>query len=427
MIKKYGNILKKLLAFSLALGLGVSCFACKTCTHRDANDDGVCDSCGVEFTDGDDLSGGSSSSSSSSSDSSSDSGSSDVSTGGDGSSDGEQQASKCELCRGELTAEGECEFCDGELPSGGNTANPLNGKKILFTGNSLTYYGQTVLGGGTGVVKQSSRNKDKGYFYQFCKENGANVSVTNWAFSGHVFSEVFGGKCQQCKESKGVDVDHSAYLTDRNYDYVVMQSGPTEGSNDITFLADVENIMNFFKDEGKGGNSNTKFVLLVPHTAYGTMGPGSTPRLAQNTLNNLKTLEGQGVIICDWGRVVMDILNKDVEIPNSTVEYTNSTFVIKDGFHPNMLSGYITTLMTYCAITGERARGKTYAFCNDTSLSPKAGSAYYSFTNFIKTYYSSAKPTNFDEVFASKNDMLGIQKIIDAYLKTKPYMSYNYQ
>ena len=94
MQKKYGNIFKKFLALSLALGLAFSCFAC-ACTHRDADDNGVCDSCGVEFTDGEELSGGSSDStsssggsssgSSSSGDGSSNSSSSDISAGGNGS------------------------------------------------------------------------------------------------------------------------------------------------------------------------------------------------------------------------------------------------------------------------------------------------------------------------------------------------------
>ena len=437
MQKKYGNIFKKLLALSLALGLGFSCFAC-ACTHRDADDNGVCDSCGVEFTDGEDLSGGSSNSSSS-----------DVSTGGNGSTDEEIQDPKCETCGGELT-DGECEackpaaktcelchdeytgeqceFCDGELPSGGNTANPLDGKKIIFIGNSYTYYGQTVHNGSSNNLTQAKRTGDKAFFYQLCKNNGANVTVTNWTFDGHNLRYLFSDSCGATDKSC-VGVNHKSYLTDKYFDYVVLQPG----KNDIldgTSSADtsaVQTVLNFFRE----GNPNVKFVLLVPYHCYGSIGSGKI--LTKTYLNNLKKYESQGMIISDWGKVVEDILYNDLQVPNSTLSYTKNTFVISksasDGYHPNMLSGYITTLMTYCAITGERARGQTYAFCNDSSLNTTSVNYYFNFANYITKFYTypTGVTTNFNQVFASENDMLGIQKIIDAYLKTKPYMSYNYQ
>ena len=319
--------------------------------------------------------------------------------------------------------EGECETCDNKPVS-------LNGKKVLFTGNSLTYYGQTVLGSAGPANKVTKKQNDKGFFYQFCKENGATVNVANWTFSSHVFSEVFGGQCASCTKSQEKNINHLDYLDDRNYDYVVMQSGPTEGKNDTTFLSDVENIMNIFKDESKGGNPNTKFVLLVPYTAYGKIGPG-TPKVAKNTLNNLKTLANQGVIISDWGGLVTDILNKKVTVPGSTLTYSQNTFVVaqkaSDGFHPNVLSGYITTVMTYCAITGDKAYGKAYEFCNDPALRPSSTtSVYYNFANYIAKYYT-VGTTNFDKVFSSKTDMQGIQGLIDSHLLAKVYMNYNYQ
>ena len=397
-------ILKKVLAISFAVIIGVCSVACQgECSHRDADDNGKCDLCSVEFTDAKDK----------------------CDVCGGALTNGECEAcdksnvedEKCGSCGGALV-NGKCEACDKEEE---NEIVSLDGKKILFTGNSLTYYGQTVLGSAGAANLVTKKQNDKGYFYQLCKENGATVNVANWTFSGHVFSEVFGGVCASCTSSQGKTINHLDYLTDRNYDYVVMQSGPTEGSNDTTFLADVENIMNIFK----AGNPNTKFVLLVPYTAYGTIGPG-TPKVAKNTLNNLKTIANQGVIISDWGGVVMDILNKKVQIPGSTLTYTNNTFVVsKDGFHPSVLSGYITTLMTYCAITGERAQGKAYDFCNDPALRPSSTSLYYNFDNVIAKYYTKG-PTNFKDVFASQTDMSGIQGLIDAHLANKAYMNYKY-
>ena len=443
MKKKYVNILKKLLSISLSVFFALSCFACQTCTHRDADDNGVCDSCGVEFSDGEelngDLSSGDSSNDSSFDESDDNGGSSDDDVKNDEMceqcggelTDGECAACKpaaktCALCRDEYTGE-QCEFCDGERPSSG-TANPLNGKKIIFIGNSYTYYGQTVHNGSSKNLKQSERTGDKAFFYQLCKNNGVNVTVTNWTFDGHNIRWLFNGSCGATSKTC-VGVDHKSYLTDKNFDYVVLQPGKDD-IFDGTSAADkaaVQSLFDFFKE----GNPNVKFVFLVPYYCYGTIGSG-TPTMTKTYLNNLKQYESQGAIVSDWGKVVMDILNGTVQVPNSTLSYTKNTFVISksasDGYHPNMLSGYITTLMTYCAITGERARGKTYAFCNDSSLNTTSVNYYFSFANFITKFYTypSGVTTNFDKVFASENDMLGIQKIIDANLKLKGYKTYNY-
>ena len=63
----------------------------------------------------------------------------------------------------------------------------LSGKKIIFIGNSHTYYGNAVVQKGETVLTQSERSKDRGYFNQICKSNGISVSVTNWTFGNHRF------------------------------------------------------------------------------------------------------------------------------------------------------------------------------------------------------------------------------------------------
>ncbi len=295
----------------------------------------------------------------------------------------------------------------------------LDGKKIIIIGNSYTYYGQTVLEKTQKILKQEDRSNDKGYFYQLCQDNGMEVEVTNWTFGGHNLEWLFNGNCAANRGCDGVD--HASYLKDRNYDYVVIQ--PSSATSDLTWHTDVETIMNFFK----AANPNTKFILFVPYSCYGTI--GSSLYLMKNYLNSLKTLEQQGAIVVDWGGLVMNILNNKVRVPNATVEYCKNTFVVakslKDGYHPNLLSGYITTLMTYCAITGESAQGKTYDFCNDPALRASESSIYFNFTNFISTYYM-VDTTNFDQVFTSQKDMKGIQKLIDKHLSAKAYKKYSY-
>ena len=48
----------------------------------------------------------------------------------------------------------------------------LDGKKVIFIGNSFIYYGQVVLEKSQKYLKQSSRENDMGYFHQICAENG---------------------------------------------------------------------------------------------------------------------------------------------------------------------------------------------------------------------------------------------------------------
>ena len=324
---------------------------------------------------------------------------------------------ECGRCGNELL-KGEYEVCN--TCAEGNKG-VLNGKKIIFIGNSYTYYGQTVLEKNQSILDQATRSNDEGYFYQLCKANGVDVNVTNWTFGGHgAIRDLFSGNCVADRGCNGID--HASYLIDRNYDYVVIQAGPDRSSED-TYLTEMNKIMDFFK----AGNAETKFIVSVPYCCYGV---GTSNTLMADCLNALKTLAEQGVIISDWGGLVADILNKKVQVPNTAFEYTNTTFIVakstKDGYHPNLMSGYITTLMTYCAITGATAQAKTYDFCNDSSLNAKfAEPEWFSFQAFKSKYYMFGK-TNFIDVFSSTSEMKGIQKLVDEHLTAKAYMNYNY-
>ena len=70
-----------------------------------------------------------------------------------------------------------------------------NGDKIIFIGNSFTYYGKCVLEKGQSVYGLDKRANDKGYFYQVCKANGLEVSVTNFTFGGHALKDFYSGCC----------------------------------------------------------------------------------------------------------------------------------------------------------------------------------------------------------------------------------------
>ncbi len=324
---------------------------------------------------------------------------------------------------GEETTNDDDNAGNGEQEDDDMSITSLDGKKIIFIGNSYTYYGQTVLEKSQTYLTQESRTGDKGYFYQLCKANGMDVNVTNWTFGGHSLANLFSGNCSADRGCDGKD--HKAYLTDKSFDYVVIQTGSTEAA-DNSFSSEVETIMEFFRQ----ANPNVKFAILVPYNAYGTI--GSSICLAKKTLDSLKSWEDKGVTVIEWGRLVYDIMNGDVQIPNAKCKYEKNTFVIKksakDGYHPNQLSGYITTLMTYSALTGASAEGQPYDFCNNSALRPSGlSSKFFSFSSFISSYYTyDGAKTNYTDVFASDADMSGIQSLIDRYLEQKPYRSYDY-
>lgn len=290
----------------------------------------------------------------------------------------------------------------------------LDGKKIIFIGDSFVYYGQTVLEKATSYLKQSDRVNDKGYFYQLCKANGENVSVTNFTFGGHGLSSFCSGVCNAEKSCKGED--HFSYLIDRNYDYVVVSGQRQSTTTAESFLGDIRFIMEMFQ----AANPNVKFVYLCSSGAHNV---SVSPTFPINILNNLKTIEEWGFTIVDWGKLVADVIKGETAVPGALQSYNKNSFAIcrssSDGYHPNQLSGYITTLMTYCAITGKSAVGQTYGFAETT---------WRTFSEFKSKYYTyNGATTNYPEIFKSESDMKGLQTLIDQYLEEKAYREYQFK
>ena len=284
----------------------------------------------------------------------------------------------------------------------------LNGKKVIFFGNSFTYYGKCVLSRGQSVVSQVERSNDQGYFYRICKENGVDVSVTNFTFGGHRLWDFHSGTCAADRGHNGYD--HTQDLIDRNYDYVILQDTALLDPGVDELVTDVKAMMKLFTDV----NPDTKFVFLVDHYEY-----------THNTkwLASLKELEKMGIAIVDWGKLVYDVISGTTQVPGATMEYNQNSFIVsqsvKDGYHQNMLTGYITALMTYCAITGEKAEGQTYWFGDDDA---KFGNS--AIMAYIVEFYKDGSTTNFDKAFASEPDMVGFQKLIDQYMAEKAYKNY---
>lgn len=271
----------------------------------------------------------------------------------------------------------------------------LDGKKVLIVGNSYSFHGYAVLR--AKGLTQAQRSNDKGYFYQLCKRQGAEVSVTNWAFGDHSLWETLGNSCTR---EACYGEDHLSNLTDRYFDYVVLQ--PYEKDYDGDLLEYLEPMMAVFRE----ANPDVQFILTVPHMIY-------NHRYAW--LPKLPEIDRSRITVCNWGKMVTDILDGTVQVPNAKQQYVFATFVVsrseKDGYHQNLLAGYLTALMLYCAITGDSAVGLPYDFCNDASVNP-----LFSFDAYKKQYYTYDTFTNFAEIFGSPADMEGLQQLVDQYI-----------
>lgn len=275
----------------------------------------------------------------------------------------------------------------------------LQGKKVIFIGNSYTFCGMNVMTKQNTVLTQDKRTGDQGIFYHLCKANGIDVEVTNWSFGSHSITDLFNGMCEAERECKGEY--HEYYLKDACFDYVVLQCN-AEKTYDGDFLLLLKDAMDFFR----AANPDVKFLMHVPHMAYEKDFPW---------IDDLKELTDADFRIANWGELIYDILEGKVEVPGATQDYTFHSFVIHwsetDGFHQNILAGYLTSLMVYCAITGESAVGQPWEFTNDSSLNKS-----FDWEKKKAEHYSYDPNTNFIEIFQSEADMHGLQKLADQYL-----------
>ena len=274
----------------------------------------------------------------------------------------------------------------------------LHGKKIIFVGNSYTYFAHTVLRASGSGLTQDKRGNDEGYFYQLCKTQGAEVSVTNWTFGDHALWESLG---HSCTREACFGVDHLSYLTDRYFDYVVLQPYSSDFSSD-----DVTEYLQPMMDVFREANPNVQFILAVPHMTY---------HRSYAWKNKLPDIDRSQITVCNWGKMITDILDGTVQVPGATQQYVKNSFIVsvseKDGYHQNILVGYLTALMIYCAITGDSAVGLPYDFCNDRTIDTRFNFAVYREDRYVHDKY-----TNFIEIFESPDDMKGLQQLVDQYI-----------
>jgi hypothetical protein len=266
----------------------------------------------------------------------------------------------------------------------------LDGKKVLFIGNSFVYYG--------GAVENGSQKKtDKGFFYEICKANGENCTVYDCTYGSHHLYDFTSSGCKSGSCHDGADLLKGVPLSDIDYVFI-----SESGDNNSNFVKDVKNIIKRFP-------SSTKFVYLAHSYTYS--------KNHTKIINNLDNLQDLGVDIVVWGKLVDDVIDGRVKVPGATVSYKKTSFIKNkgDSYHPNPLAGYITAQMAYCAVTGKTAVGQMpdlYAI-GDTI---KYGKSAVGYSAYISTHYSSSSSSNFKTIMKSKADIKGLQQLMDEYL-----------
>ncbi|MBQ7036758.1 MAG: hypothetical protein IJN74_04630 [Clostridia bacterium] len=298
----------------------------------------------------------------------------------------------------------------------------LDGKKIIFVGSSSTYYGGTVARTADTNLDPvlANRVNDQGYFYQLCRAHGAEVNVVDWTFGGHDLGALLGSEpCTTRKPCEGTTPEgHLAFLTDRYYDYVIIQGGQ-HGST-------IEDSIEYFKKYTavfKAENPNVKIYCAVPHILY-------VNHRENFHIKFLSALEKEAdVTILDWGTLVWDVMTGKTEVPGAKEKYNQNSFIVSrdhtDGYHPNPLTGYLFALMTFSAITGVDAVGQPYDFCYKEESGVYPISLWLALDYFKETYYRydnketpdvNERQTNFIEIFNSEADMKGLQSLVNTYL-----------
>jgi len=268
-------------------------------------------------------------------------------------------------------------------------------QKLIFIGNSFTYWGKTVIEKSSSVTDMEQRKNDTGLFHRLCRECGTDIEVTNWTWAGHHLEDLFGKSCKNPDSCKGTC--HLPQLTDTDHDFVVVQEGsqPTRRQDLTHYLKMITEIFG-------NGSRKTRFIFLIQSRVYTMNGT--------DLLSKTEEIKALGYSVVDWGRLVFDVMNGTVKVPYAECSYTKDTFIINrsegDGFHPNMLTGYIVAAMTYCAVTGGSAKELPHAFVTDP---------VFDIEGFIKKNYILAE-TNFHNVLASENDMRGLKTLMDVYL-----------
>lgn len=262
----------------------------------------------------------------------------------------------------------------------GNKYVSLDGSRVMFIGNSFTYYGGCV------EKDKADTAADNGYFRRIAAAMGEDITVTCFTYGGKYLSDLYEMLLKKHPCHPGVGNEY-----DRIYDqdYVILQQAGADRSNTYDMA---RSIMQLFPD-------STKFCFYV-----------TTHDVSRNLVSNLAAdeklqKEGKAKYI-PLGQLAVDLWKGTVRVRDSVLTYDKNSFIVSqmtdsgkvDGWHPNYLTGYITALMVYYALTGRSAAGISNGFVS-------RGMEYYTHS-----------ASDFDKILSSENDTAEIGRLIEEYV-----------
>ena len=289
-----------------------------------------------------------------------------------------------------------------------NPYTSLDGKTVMFIGNSFLYYGGLV-------VNLDQKKDDDGMFKHLCQANGENTVVYDCTYGAHNIKDFIPSGCTCSQHSGSATKEyngcpgHGADLLEgidlSKVDYVFMSEA---GSNNANLVKDCEAVMARFT------NPETQFIYVAHSYTYFND--------HTNIIRGMETLkQNHNFKLVPWGKMVDDLIDGRAKVENSKFKYEKNSFIVNklDSHHPNPLSGYITALMCYCAVTGRDPVGQQYEFCNECSYgNGKKDNCdlVTGYDRFVRMYYNSARNTNFNLIMTDAAEMAGLQKLARNYI-----------
>lgn len=221
-------------------------------------------------------------------------------------------------------------------------------KKIIFIGNSFTFFGKCV------NVKTFDE-VDDGYFYKLAQSFGEDVTVTNFTWGGASFWHKGDGFASRMLYEKLKEL-HPAYYNNPDgleiedfyrQDAVVLQQS---GDCIAQTYEDAQLIMSLFTPETKFG------FYITTYDAFHSFTP---------SFEAASKIRDAGGVYIPLGHMIDDIIKDRAKDFSGTLDYDKNSFVVcreHDKFHPNTLTGYLTALSTYCAFTQRDMSGAEHSF-----------------------------------------------------------------
>lgn len=266
----------------------------------------------------------------------------------------------------------------------------LNNKKIMFVGNSLTFYGEVI------INKNGKPTDEEGIFAKVARSFGDEVRITNFTFGGAGFID---GRRSAIDDGLDEEGQYGVYQLMKAYH--PNHYGNTE-NNPLDSFYDQDIVV--LQQRGAGiaqSYEQAKLVaaLFPPNTEFAVLFTTYDAGNPKTTCAALRSSKNDGWTLIPAGQLAYDLYKGN--LINGDYKYTRSDFVVtKDNIHPNYLTGYLKALGCYCALTGRSAVGADRSFVKRTT-----------------ELYNSPDETRFCEILDSDEEMLSLQKLLDQYIK----------